>query len=620
MLSTRQRRRPMLGARTAAVLAAAVALAVGATWGLQPRPAAAATTGWTLAVATATTGPASLFTASTAGPTAGPAGPLSAGGGPAVAITGNGLTAWATDQTCPDGCQSGAVSAVTLATAGRTATVAIGTTAVDVALAPDDGTVWAIDTSAGRLVGVPTSGGARRSLSVPGALALTITPDGSTAWVGVFTLRGVRQVVPVDLASLTAGTALSVPVVPAALGSSPDGSTVWIAGQAGQTPTAGVVPLRLATRTVGPVIAAGAVEQASGLAVSPDGGTVWVVNTNGNRLDSVLTATATAGTSIALPTIPNGVAVAPDGRTGYVTVGRCFVQVVDLAGGRLGPALAQPAAASGCSSGVAVSPDQAPSASFTSNAAVPGAETRFDGSASSSPVGAVVSWAWSFGDGATAVTTTPQVGHVYANSGPRTVTLTVTNSAGTSTTRAWTGHQAARSGGPAATTTRTVLIPGPADPATPGPVRTSAPSPTTKAPGQPPRRATPAASTTPSGGPTSGPTAPPPPPPGVRTLVADPPLGPAGFVTQVRGAGFPAGATVALTWSPGIGGATVTAGQDGAFLTPLLVLPRDRLGPREVRAAVPTEGRGAGVTSAPFLVVQSAAGPPGSSGSFVFRG
>jgi len=45
--------------------------------------------------------------------------------------------------------------------------------------------------------------------------------------------------------------------------------------------------------------------------------------------------------------------------------------------------------------------------------------------------GAATSWLWDFGDGTTSTTRNPT--HIYNRAGRYTVTLTVTNSAGTST-------------------------------------------------------------------------------------------------------------------------------------------------------------------------------------------
>lgn len=79
--------------------------------------------------------------------------------------------------------------------------------------------------------------------------------------------------------------------------------------------------------------------------------------------------------------------------------------------------------------------DQAPLARFQAVQGV-GGLVEFDASGSISPVGTIVSYAWNFGDGsAPSLTDSPTISHVYSTAGSYTVTLTVTNSAGTSTTQ-----------------------------------------------------------------------------------------------------------------------------------------------------------------------------------------
>ena len=90
------------------------------------------------------------------------------------------------------------------------------------------------------------------------------------------------------------------------------------------------------------------------------------------------------------------------------------------------------------------------------------------------------------------------------------------------------------------------------------------------------------------------------------SLVVTPVLGPGGFVTSAEGRGFPPGA-VSLSWDPGIGGASATAGPDGTFQVPVLVMPRDRNGPRQLVAT----GAGGVRASADFLVVPSTVQPSG---------
>lgn len=74
-----------------------------------------------------------------------------------------------------------------------------------------------------------------------------------------------------------------------------------------------------------------------------------------------------------------------------------------------------------------VEPNQAPTASFTSEC--DSTSCDFDAGSSSDPDGSVTSYAWDFGDGSTATGSTPT--HDFVTSGTRDVTLTVTDDQGT---------------------------------------------------------------------------------------------------------------------------------------------------------------------------------------------
>ena len=69
-----------------------------------------------------------------------------------------------------------------------------------------------------------------------------------------------------------------------------------------------------------------------------------------------------------------------------------------------------------------------------------GQPTAFDASASTATCGDIAAYRWDYGDGTVETTSTPTASHVYATPGTYAVTLTVTDSAGTSTTKAFTGQ------------------------------------------------------------------------------------------------------------------------------------------------------------------------------------
>jgi len=235
---------------------------------------------------------------------------------------------------------------------------------------------------------------------------------------------------------------------------------------------------------------------------------------------------------------------------------------------------------------IAVTPDQRPVASFVATPAAPGQPTSFDASGSTVAFGTIATYHWDFGDGSSQDTTTPTTTHAYAAGGTYTVSLTETDSAGTSASTLpastiFTGQTMTRRGGPEAQATRRVSIPN--APTTPVPSLTPTPGP--KPPGATPK----------------------------ITLL--PEVGPPGTVVAVNGSGFPANTPVTLDWQPGIGTAAVTTSLTGTFTNRLvLVLPKDELGDRLMVAQ--TFG-----ATATFLVVPPSISPGGHGGDlqFLFR-
>jgi hypothetical protein len=156
-----------------------------------------------------------------------------------------------------------------------------------------------------------------------------------------------------------------------------------------------------------------------------------------------------------------GVAITPDGTRAYVVngdngYGETSVSVLDLT---------QPvvtvidtlAPFGDVPTGVAITPDQAPTSIFTFT--ISGLTVAFDGSHSSSPVGGIKTYIWDFGDGSPLDKTSgAKVSHTYAGAGEFTVSLMVVNDAGTSTAVTFTGQTVSNHGLPRAKSTQEVFL------------------------------------------------------------------------------------------------------------------------------------------------------------------
>ena len=115
---------------------------------------------------------------------------------------------------------------------------------------------------------------------------------------------------------------------------------------------------------------------------------------------------------------------------------------------------------------IVISPDQAPVASFsTSGTLQTGSLISFDASASTVTFGTISSYSWNFGDGTTATGVTAS--HTYTSGFQYQVTLTETDSAGTSTADVFTGQTMSRNGGASAVAAKSVPIRGRPWPGTP---------------------------------------------------------------------------------------------------------------------------------------------------------
>jgi YVTN family beta-propeller protein len=352
-----------------------------------------------------------------------------------------------------------AVTPINLVTNTPGSAVTVGGRPEDVAITPD-GTTAYVTSEAGNFVtpinlATDTPGVAVAVGKGPEGIA--ISPDGRTAYVAN-SLSG--TVTPINLATNAAETAIPVGDAPSSIAITPDGRTAYVANFSDNT----VTPIDLASNTPGTAIPVGVTPAA--VAITPDGKTAYVSDYYGNTVTPIDTATNSPGTPLSV-TAPGSIAITPDGRTAYVidSLNSGTVTPIDLATNTPGPAIAVGA----FPSGVVVAPDQAPAAVFSTTPAAAGQSTTLDASGSSSPVGAIASYQWDFGDGHAQTTPTAMIAHAYVHPGVYTARLTVTNTAGTSTGEVFTGQTVSNHGGPQATTTRTVTIAAAEPPAPPNP-------------------------------------------------------------------------------------------------------------------------------------------------------
>ena len=173
---------------------------------------------------------------------------------------------------------------------------------------------------------------------------------------------------------------------------------------------------------------------------------------NLNVLNPTL-GTITSGYTVSLGETSSNVAITPDSARAYITIDDGGVYVFDLTDDPI-DLLSEIAIDNPCQD-VAITPDQAPTSIFT--ASLNDLTVSFDGSGSSSPVGTIAQYLWDFGDATPPSTTiSPTTSHTYGSLGTYVVSLTVTNSAGTSLGTTFTGRTMSQRGLPRAQSTQTI--------------------------------------------------------------------------------------------------------------------------------------------------------------------
>lgn len=314
--------------------------------------------------------------------------------------------------------------------------------------------------------------------------SIAITPDGKRALVGFteatsrFSSFVVGAMAVIDLTTTPfslSSSALDV-VVDGGVAITPDGTRAVVVTQAASMATlidltATPHPQQVHSVTVG--------QNPTGVAITPDGKRAIVIF-SGDGVNGGVSVLSLAGNSISVETLsvplggePNSIAISPDGKKAVVTraastksadLSTSDVVFLDLTTSPVS-ILQTPDFTINGANDVAITPDQAPTARFTFT--VKGQKVLFNASASTSPVGQIATYAWDFGDGQITETTSPTVSHTYrelpkeksCEDKPILVTLTVTNTAGTSTAVTFTGRTVSNNGGPSAVSTQPLIAP-----------------------------------------------------------------------------------------------------------------------------------------------------------------
>lgn len=377
--------------------------------------------------------------------------PITVTGDPVdIAITPDGSRAYVSNNTL------NRVDVIDILTNTLLTSIPVGINPIGVAITPDGQRVYVANRVSNTVSVIQTSTNTvSATLGLPGApFGVAITPDGTKALVTVNS-GGTGLVIPINTATNTGGAPINLGAVPLGfLAISPNGQNAYICRQSAGPLFVINIPGNTLTTTI-PLLSPAAVPFR--VAITPDGTRGYVTNLNGleNNVYPLDLLTNTSGTPIPVGIAPFGIAITPDGATAYVGDSAVsMVTPIDLATNTAGTPIIVPSGPSI----VAITPDQAPLASFIATTHAPGTATTFDASASASPVGSIISYAWNFGDGQTAVTSSPFISHTYAAPGFYNVVLVVTNSAGTSTSQIFTGMTMLQNGGPNAIFIQTISV------------------------------------------------------------------------------------------------------------------------------------------------------------------
>ncbi|HEX3737454.1 MAG TPA: PKD domain-containing protein [Solirubrobacterales bacterium] len=374
--------------------------------------------------------------------------PIEVGKTPAsIAITPDGRFAYV------DNDSSGSVSVIEISTRQPVGEpIKVGTGPYGIAITPDGSRAFVTDrgghevsvinTQTRQVIGeiqTPPLG------SFPAGVA--ITPDGKFAYV---TEAGADVVEVINTATLkVVGEPIEVGEGPEGIELTPDGKTAYVVDDIGKEVTA----INTSTRQGTSIPLVG--ERPRGIVVSPDGSKAFVVDPGADVVSEINTATNRVSKEIPVGSNPQEVAIAANGKTVYVTeAGTPQVQRINVETGTIiGSPIPIPAESP---AGIAITPDQSPTAIFVPPTATVNSPAAFSGAAATDPDGTIASWSWAFGDGWIAEGV--NVSHTYTRLGTYNAELSVVDNEGCGEREVFTGRTAYCSGNPLAKVTHPVEV------------------------------------------------------------------------------------------------------------------------------------------------------------------
>jgi DNA-binding beta-propeller fold protein YncE len=264
---------------------------------------------------------------------------------------------------------------------------------------------------------------------------VAFSPDGTSVLVGT----GTEDLAVVDTASEeVVGEPIPIGGFVTSIVFAPEGATAYVTSNA-------IDEVKVVDVALGEIVKSIPMPPGSAgprsLAMSPGGRDIYVGSTEPPAIHEIELAQGRGvGEPIALPIVPNEIALTPDGANALAAGGE--VVRVNLAAERAEPPFG---AAGNDVFGFAITPDQSPTAAYTVPSNVtPGTPATFSGAASTDPDGSIVSWNWAFGDGGTA--TGVSATHTYAAAGTYEAKLSVVDEEGCGEEVVFTGRTAYCSG------------------------------------------------------------------------------------------------------------------------------------------------------------------------------